>query len=172
MSSDPKRKRAEARGLVASLLLLGSAALLGGALAFQHGAGFRPCVLCIWQRWPHALVIALMGLALAPRMPASVQRVWIGLAALVLSGGAVIAAYHVGVEWGWFAGTASCVGGSASGGDLAAQREALLNTPIVRCDEVVWSLLGISMAGYNLLFSLALTLYAVNAVVKDRLWRS
>ena len=44
---------------------LGSAALMLGALAFQHIGGMAPCKLCIWQRYPHMVAIALGALALS-----------------------------------------------------------------------------------------------------------
>ena len=131
--------------------LLGSILLLGGALAFQYLGGLAPCHLCILQRWPHAAAIALGLLLLAwPRR-------WHALAAaLAVLVGAGIAAYHVGVEQGWWQGPATCTApepGAQSSGDLLDQ---ILATPVVLCDQVAWSLWGISMAGWNAILSLGL----------------
>jgi len=130
---------------------LGSLALLLGALAFQYLGGLAPCHLCILQRWPHAAAIALGLLLLAwPRR-------WLALAAaLAVLVGAGIAAYHVGVEQGWWQGPATCTApepGAQSSGDLLDQ---ILATPVVLCDQVAWSLWGISMAGWNAILSLGL----------------
>lgn len=130
----------------------GSAALLLGALAFQYVGGLAPCVLCIWQRWPHLAAVGLGALALGLG-----GRLWPVLGALAVLTAAGIAGFHVGVEQGWWAGLASCSGGSLAGISTAD----LLNPEIVvaapvRCDEVAWSLAGLSMAGWNLVISVGL----------------
>jgi disulfide bond formation protein DsbB len=143
-----------------SLVLAASIAVLGAALLSQYVGGLRPCVLCLYQRVPYVLTIVLSGLALAAflagRLRPVVARWVLGACAAVFLVGAGIAAYHVGVEQGWWAGTASCTGPDLNTMTLEQLREHLLAAPIVRCDEVAWSLFGISMAGYNVLTSLAL----------------
>jgi disulfide bond formation protein DsbB len=138
---------------------LGSAALLGGAFAFQHIGGLAPCALCLWQRWPHAAAILIGATALATGWRG---LLWLGaLAALATAGTGV---FHVGVEQLWWEGLATCTAGSISGISAAD----LLNPSVdiaapVRCDEVPWSLMGISMAGWNVIVSLALALIWVKA---------
>jgi len=130
----------------------GSAAVLLGALAFQYIGGLAPCTLCIWQRWPH-LVAVLIGLAaLAVRGP--VLPVLGAVAALTTAG---IGAFHAGVEWGWWAGLASCSAGSIAGISTAdlLNPDVIVAAP-VRCDAVAWSLAGISMAGWNAVISVGL----------------
>ena len=126
---------------------------LAGAFAAQYGFDLEPCVLCIYQRWPHAVVIALAALALAaPDGPARIGL--LGLAGLALLLGAGVAGYHVGVEQHWWRGSQACtasIGGAASLEELMAQ---IMAAPIVRCDEIAWSFLGVSMAGYNFLLSM------------------
>ena len=130
---------------------LGSILLLGGALAFQYIGGLAPCHLCILQRWPHGIAIALGLLILAwPRR-------WLALVAgFVMLDGAGTGLYHVGVERGWWPGPTACTApapGDMPAGDLLDQ---ILATPVVLCDQVAWSLLGISMAGWNAILSLVL----------------
>jgi disulfide bond formation protein DsbB len=129
----------------------GSAALLLAALAFQHLAGLAPCPLCIWQRWPHAIAIAL-GLALIAG-----PRRWIpALGALVLLAGAGIGVYHAGIELDIWAGPTTCTAPDVGGVEPGELLDRILETPVVLCDEVPWSFLGISMAGWNALLSLGL----------------
>ncbi|MBM3599512.1 MAG: disulfide bond formation protein B [Alphaproteobacteria bacterium] len=143
------------------LLLLASAAILGTALASQYWGGLRPCVLCIYQRYPYAVVIGLSAIALAfaardgGRLPAAL----LALSAVALGIGAAIAAYHVGVEQHWWVGTAEC-GMTETAGTVEALRAQILGRAPVRCDEIAWSLFGISMAGYNVVASLLLGGYA------------
>lgn len=142
----------------AILLFLGSGALLAGAYGFQYIGDLQPCVLCLYQRVPHAVVLGLTLIAviLAPRPVAA----WaVGGAGLALLAGAGIAGFHIGVEQHWWQGTAEC-GSTVAGDTLEALRAQLLAQPVVRCDEVPWSLFNVSMAGYNLAFSAALAIFA------------
>ncbi len=134
----------------ALLATVGSAGLLGGAFVFQY-LGYAPCKMCIWQRYPHAVAIAL-GLAfLAFRHRA---LLWLGmLAALATS---AVGFYHAGVEREWWEGPASCSSGGIGGLSVDELLNQILAAPVVRCDEIAWQLAGISMAGWNAVFSLAL----------------
>lgn len=138
---------------LASLAGLGSAALLAGAFAFQYLGGLAPCTLCLWQRWPHAAAILILLPALLWR-PARGLLLLGALAALSTAG---IGLFHVGVEQGWWQGLTSCSGGSIANISVAdlLNPNADVAAP-VRCDEIAWSLLGISMAGWNALISLGL----------------
>ena len=150
------------------LILLGlfvaSVTALGSALASQYVGGLAPCVLCLYQRAVYAAVIMIsgagLGLAFSPVPRIDWMRGLIALCGLTLLIGAGIAAFHVGVEQHWCAGTDSC--GSTTGGAQTVEelRAQLMAAPITRCDEVAWSLFGISMAGYNVIASLALAVFA------------
>lgn len=146
-------------------------AMLAGALAFQHIGDLAPCALCIDQRKAWGAVILLAALALWPERK---RRIAVALALLGLAGaaafvGAGVAVFHVGVEQQWWAGTAECGAGfeGFGAGGVAELREQLLARPVVRCDEIAWSLGGISMAGWNGLISLAAGLGALWIVLRD-----
>jgi disulfide bond formation protein DsbB len=131
-------------------------ALLGGAYFSQYVGGLYPCEMCWWQRYAHfaALPFAVLGLVAPPK------RVWIALAALAILTSGLIGAYHAGVEYGWWQGFTACSATDLSGSDPL---EALMNAPLIRCDEVQWSLFGISLAGFNFLISTgsALVIFAL-----------
>lgn len=144
------------------LVLAASVVVLGSALLSQYVGGLQPCILCLYQRAPYVVTIVLSGSALAlmafsGRPQIALARGVLAVCAAVFIVGAGIAAYHVGVEQGWWLGTASCSGPDLNSMTIAELREHLLQAPIVRCDEVAWSLFGISMAAYNILTSLALS---------------
>ncbi len=128
-----------------------SAALLLGALAFQYLGGLPPCAMCIWQRWPHLAAMVLGGVALAvPGAPVPL----LGAAAAATTGG--IGVYHTGVERGWWPGPDTCTSGpiaDVSPQDLLAQ---IMAAPVVRCDEVPWDFLTLSMASWNAILSFGL----------------
>lgn len=129
----------------------GSAALMLGALAFQHIGGMEPCKLCLWQRWPHVIAIAF-GLAALVALPGLMALGGL-LAALTT---AALGGYHTGVERGWWEGPTTCTSGSATGLSADDLFEQIMAAPLVRCDEVPWELFTLSMASWNMLASLAL----------------
>ncbi len=140
----------------------GSLALLLGAFAFQHLGGLAPCKMCIWQRYPHVAAIALGALFFFVPTP-----VLIALGALAALATAGVGLYHVGVELKWWEGPASCSGGNV--GNLSADDlfNQIMSAPMVRCDDIAWSLGGISMAGWNAIFSLALAALWLSALKRS-----
>lgn len=158
-------------GRALALLAAGSAGVLAAAFFFQHALGYQPCILCIYQRWPYAAVIALAvaSLALQPRWKVGGVDALLAVCGLALLANAGIAAYHVGVEQHWWAGTAACGGGGAAADSLDALRAQIMAAPVVRCDEPAWTLFGVSMAGYNVLLASAMAAYAFLAARKTYL---
>lgn len=129
---------------------LGSAALLAGAFVFQ-AFGYAPCHLCLLQRWPHAAAILMGALALIVGwrlVP------YLGAAAALTT--ASLGLYHTGVERQWWDGPTTCTSGSIQGVDPKALLDQILAAPMVRCDDVAWQLMGLSMASWNMLASLVL----------------
>ena len=142
---------------------IGSAGLLLGALAFQYIGGLAPCAMCIWQRWPHGIVIALGAGAYL-----SQSRALMLSSALLMLLGAGIGLYHVGVEQTWWAGPSSCTSGSIEGLTTEQLLEQIESAPLVRCDEIAWSFMGFSMAGWNAVLSFALAIIWTIAGVRRR----
>ena len=146
-----------------ALILLGSSALLGGAIAFQYIGGLAPCEMCMWQRWPHvaALVLGLIALALRS------NRAVLCLAIVAVFIGAGLGYFHAGVEQHWWQGITTCAASPASG-TTAQVMAQILATPMVRCDAIAWSLFGISMAGWNALISTVIGATSLWLVLKRR----
>ena len=135
------------------LALLLPSTLLGGALGSQYLGGLHPCEMCYWQRWPHgaAILFALLAFTAPASSPRARNLTLAAALAIAVSG--IIGVYHAGVEAGVFEGLTTC---TASGGGLSNEEllKQILNTPLIRCDQVQWELFGISMAGWNAIFSL------------------
>lgn len=149
--------------LYPTLVLLACLTALAGALTAQFEFGLQPCILCLYQRVPFVFSAILAAIALMFRLPPRRQGLLLALCALAFLINTGIAGFHVGVEQHWWAGTDTCTGGqpgAASISDLQAQLSA---KPPARCDEIQWSLFGISMAGFNVPFSAGLALFATFA---------
>jgi disulfide bond formation protein DsbB len=142
-------------------LLAGGASLLllVGAWGFQYLGGLAPCEMCIWQRWPHGASIILGlaggGLLLSGVLPSRLARLIavLAIAALAISG--LIGVFHAGVEWKLWPGPSECTGFGYVPG-----RDDFKPLQVVRCDEAQWRLFGISLAGYNAVFSLGIAALA------------
>jgi disulfide bond formation protein DsbB len=146
----PAKGGAAAARLIAFLLPL---ALLGGALGSQYLGGLHPCEMCYWQRWPHGFAILSAALAFTAPAASSRSRNFTLLAALAIAISGIIGVYHAGVEARVFEGFTTCTA-IATGGSTADMLEQITHAPLVRCDQVQWTFLGISMAGWNAILSL------------------
>ncbi|WP_417487450.1 disulfide bond formation protein B [Maricaulis sp.] len=153
------------------LLAGGSLMLMLGAWGFQYIGGYAPCALCYDQRHIHLTVIALglvFGVALIVRPGLAKFAPWMIFAmAAVLVYSAGFAFWHAGVEYDWWEGPATC---TSTGGmpqvDLSCIIDGTDCGPIVLCDEAAWTLLGISMAGYNALISAVMAIVATLVGIK------
>jgi disulfide bond formation protein DsbB len=143
-------------------VLAASAAVLGAALLSQYWGGLQPCELCLLQRWPWwvAIAIAVAAWFAGDRLPLAVPTILLGL---VFIAGAGIAFYHLGVEQHWFAGPSACTAGSGNATTVDELRAQLVGKQAVLCDQVQWSLFGVSLAGWNLLASLAMAAFCAMA---------
>lgn len=129
----------------------GSLIILLAAFGFQYIGDLAPCKLCLWQRYPHGLVIVLTVIF------ARVKHrllLWLGGVASLSTAG--IAAYHSGVEQKWWQGPDTCTSGSIDGLNTDQLIAQIMASPIIRCDEIAWSFLSLSMASWNLIASLLL----------------
>ena len=141
--------------------------VLATAYAFEYLANLQPCVLCIYQRIPYAVAIGLMLLTIILRKHSQANLILFIAASIVFAVGSAIAIFHIGVEQQLWQGTPEC-GNFINTASVEALRKQLLAQPIVRCDEVAWSLFGISMAGYNFLISTSLLLYSLVIVFQRK----
>jgi len=151
--------------MLAGLAGAGSTLVLAGAFVFQ-AMGYAPCELCIWQRWPHAIALGLALAAIAgrdrsggdrsgrgPGPGARLARLAGGPVMLISAG---LGVYHTGVERHFWAGPSACTSSGVSGLDADQLMAQIMSAPLVRCDEVVWTLMGLSMASWNAIVSLVL----------------
>ena len=139
-----------------TIALLSASALLF-AYYMQYVKGLDPCHLCLLQRWPYRLTcfLGLIGAVMAKTGRIKPSAIVLAICSACFLGESGLAFYHAGVEQHWWKSIfESCTFSFNAGGDLLSQIE---HKPAARCDEIAWSLFGISMAGYNVFFSLFLS---------------
>ena len=169
MSATAIRKHSAA--IAAFLVAAGGAATILGAFFFQYVIGLQPCPMCYEERIPHyvavplAILVGIAALSGAPRKVVKAGLAVVAIAMLILVGMSI---FHAGVEWKWWPGPTECsrpMNGLGTTNDLI---DRMNKTVVIRCDEAAWRFLGLSLAGYNALISLALAAIAVWGILADR----
>jgi disulfide bond formation protein DsbB len=161
-AANPSHGRAAADPAALAVAVI-AAATLAGAWFFQLVLDVRPCPLCLEQRYAYYLAVPLGALiAFAASRGAPRPLLLAGLAVLVLAAlaNAWLGAYHAGVEWGFWQGPTDCTGPVGNLGSAGNLLERLDTVKVIRCDEVQWRFLGLSLAGYNVLISLLMAAVA------------
>jgi disulfide bond formation protein DsbB len=147
----------------AAVAVLGLATILG-AWFFQVVIGLPPCPLCLEQRYAYYFSIPLALMVLLGLSYGASRKVLIAALAAIALGmvwNAGLGAYHAGVEWKFWEGPRDCAGSGLSDlGTAGGLLDKLQDIRVVRCDEIPWSFLGISLAGYNAIISFVLSLIA------------
>ncbi len=142
------------------LALLLPLALVGGAHTTEF-FGLVPCEMCWWQRWPHyAAILIALGAFLVKDRRAQLGFILLAGLAVAISGG--IGVFHAGVEYKWWQGVTACTAQVHGANPMDMLNDAL-RRPLIRCDVPQWTLFGISLAGFNAIFSLsgAVAIYAL-----------
>ena len=169
--ANPSQARGDANpALTAALAVTAvAAATLAGAWFFQLVLDIRPCPLCLEQRYTYYVVIplaVLIAIAAARDAPRAVLVVGLAIVALATLGNAGLATYHSGVEWGLWKGPTDCTGPIGNLGSAGNLLQRLDTVKVVRCDEVQWKFLGLSLAGYDVLISLSMAAIAAWGAVR------
>ena len=148
----------------AGIVALIATVTIAGAWFFELVLGILPCELCLEQCYAYYLIIPLavvVAWAASRGAPRGLLLGGLGLIVLAAFANAVFGAYHSGVEWGWWPGPTACSGPIADFGKPGNLLESLKTLKVVRCDEVQWRFLGLSLAGYNVLISLVMAVVAL-----------
>ncbi|MBS0271923.1 MAG: disulfide bond formation protein B [Proteobacteria bacterium] len=130
--------------------------VLGAAYVMEHYFAVRPCQMCLYERnvFMGAGIFSLLSLLVLPQR---FQHYALLILGFIFAGGALLAGYHVAIQQHWVSLPSFCSSNDFSAFEsVEALKEQLLKTPLVRCDQVTWSLFGLSLAAYNAILSLVL----------------
>jgi disulfide bond formation protein DsbB len=166
--SPPARRAADPATVAALAIAAVAAATLAGAWFFQLVLDIRPCPLCLEQRYAYYLAVplgALVAFAASRGAPRPLLLAGLAILALAALANAWLGGYHAGVEWKFWPGPTDCSGPVVDLGSAGTLLQRLDTVKVIRCDEVQWRFLGLSLAGYNVLISLAMALMAVWGIV-------
>ena len=147
-----------------TIACISSLAVILGAYSFEYIGGFLPCKLCYWQRYPHFLNILIFLLFYFFPMR---SLIFVGMISMLAS--TILAFYHVGVEQKYWSGPNSCTNASIEGLTTDQLLDKIMSAPLVRCDEIAWDLIGISMAGWNAFISFCLFLILFYCYLRNQI---
>jgi disulfide bond formation protein DsbB len=156
---------------IALIVTATACATLGGAWFIQLVLGVLPCHLCLIERIPYyaSLPLGLLAIGIGWRAPQGLPvKGLVGLLALVFAIGTVLGAYHAGVEFGIFQGPTDCTGTIDKPVAIDDFLKSLDTVKVIRCDEVAMRIFGLSLAAWNAVISLGLTLAAAVGTVTGR----
>lgn len=154
--STPTRARAPRDKILAGLAFLLGLAAIAGAWISQLAFGLVPCELCLEQRLAYYIGLPLLALVLVVwnRLPLALWYVLMAAATAIFVWSVYMGGYHAGVEWGFWPGPTACTG-IGTGLSFESLAAGTIER-VVPCDEVQFRFLGLSLAGYNALVSLAI----------------
>ena len=146
-------------------VLLGSTGIILLALAFEYIGGYKPCELCLQQRYAYyaAIPATFLALVLMSARLHTLAMAVLALVALAYIANAGLAVYQAGAEWKFWPGPSTCSAPGDLSKDVGDLMRRLRRATPIRCDEASWRFLGLSFAGWNVLISLALSAMAVTA---------
>jgi disulfide bond formation protein DsbB len=170
-TANPSHARDAANQALTAALAIAAvaAATLAGAWFFQLVLDIRPCPLCLEQRYAYYLAIplgALVAFAAAKDAPRTLLLGGLAVLAIAALGNIVLGTYHAGVEWHFWQGPTECTGPIGNLGSAGSLLDRLDSVKVIRCDEVQWRFLGVSLAGYNVLISLLMAAIAAWGIAR------
>lgn len=161
------RRRVMAAGprfWLAMLAAIAGAALVA-AFVLQWGFGVRPCILCLYERVPYAVVALAAGAGAVFLRSGRLQRRLLAACGGVFAVGAVLAGYHAGVEYHWWQSAVGCAVNELPTFNIKDLTQSAI-TPLKPCDEVDFRWLGLSLAGWNIVASSVLAAAAIVAAIR------
>jgi len=166
----PQRTGADPALATALVIMAIATATIAGAWFFQLVLDIKPCPLCLEQRYAYYTIVPLSALIAASAWRGSPRGVLIlGLAIVAVASlaNAALGTYHAGVEWAFWQGPTDCTGPLPDLGKAGSLLDQLDKVKVIRCDEVQWRFLGLSLAGYNVLISLLMAAVAGFGIVRE-----
>ena len=132
----------------------------------EYFLDLKPCILCIYQRIPYffAIFLAIIFLFLEDY---KFHKIFYYLYSITFLSSLLLAIYHFGIENNFWSAFTSCEINDSYIKDKSNLKEYLLEKEFVSCSKVNFSLLGISLVGYNIIISLFLLILSLLKLRKN-----
>ena len=142
------------------LVTLFSVVALASALIAEYYFDLQPCAMCLKQREPYYIIIAGFILVMILKWQ---DKIWFYVGVQIVSiYGLFYSLWHVGIENKILAGPSSCSGGLNISTNTSSLKEQIISKAVINCEEVAWSIFGLSAATMNSL--LLFLIFIINAI--------
>lgn len=141
------------------IFLMLSLGALSAVFIGQYIFGFKPCVLCIYQRVPYAVMLATSFLALLINLNDRWVRYLLVFLLIMSLSSLVLSVYHAGVEWHLWNPVTKCTNDWTAANSADDFFRSLSRPQAKACDEPEFVFLGLSIAGWNVLYSTMLIVF-------------
>ena len=128
------------------VLLFSSIAILG-ALTAEYIFDILPCKMCLYQRYLYYFIIIISLIFLFSKTIPLKLYFWISSFSFAI--GLIFSLWHVGIEQKILPGLSGCSSIVNISQSLTTLKEQILNQNIITCDEITWSIMGLSVATIN-----------------------
>ena len=147
-----------------TLFLISSVSIVSALIA-EYFFNLQPCELCLKQRHPYYFIIGLIIINFF--IPISYKIYLFLLIQLSSLYGLFYAVWHVGVENKFLNGPSGCTAGLDMSSNTIDLKEQILSKQVISCDEVVWSLFGLSAASINAIILLVIFILNANYIYSN-----
>ena len=142
------------------LVTLFSVVAIASALIAEYYFDLQPCAMCLKQREPYYIIIAGFILVMILKWQ---DKIWFYVGVQIVSiYGLFYSLWHVGIENKILAGPSSCSGGLNISTNTSSLKEQIISKAVINCEEVAWSIFGLSAATMNSL--LLFLIFIINAI--------
>ena len=145
------------------MIILFSIMVILSALYIEHILSITACKLCLYQRIPYLLSIAVgfFGFFFPNR------RLWIYLLVIIFLSSVIISGYHLGIENKFFAEFSGCTNENLNTIDKTELLKSL-NKYLPGCSDVNFKVFGLSLATINFFLSIALITITIKYLIYEK----
>ncbi len=145
------------------LIFLLSLAAIVSAIYIEFILGYKPCILCIYQRIPYvaAIFLCIVGINYSKKDNIFILLITIFTLSTIISG------YHFGIENNIFKEFLGCTNVNTETIDKIELLKTLENMPS-NCKDVNFTIFGVSLSGYNFLSSLLIVVYCIRTLAYEK----
>ena len=142
------------------LVALFSVVALASVFIAEFYFNLAPCKMCLKQREPYYIIIAGFTLITILKWQ---DRIWFYLGVQLISiYGLFYSIWHVGIENKLLSGPVGCSDGLNITNNASDLKEQILSKPVINCEDVAWSIFGLSAATINSM--LLFLIFILNAI--------
>ena len=137
-----------------NIILFISIIALVSAYFIEYVLDYKPCNLCLIERWPYLIATIFI---LTNLITNKIEKIILIILAIIFAAATILSFYHVGIEQGFFDESLVCI---SNDGINSLNKEDILKElqkEVVSCKNVEFTFFGLSLATINAVISFVLS---------------